>query len=365
MQNYASEIMKNTMNTTVNINNRNKTFSVLVIILIIAGLAACQKDDNDPQGLLSIELMSVDYISQSTATFTADIFGDMELVDSMGFCWGSTNRPTLDEEYIKTNLEIGIYSMELVGFNPGNKYYGRAFYAIDDEIFYSNTIEFEIPRIVADNQGNEYPTVKIGRQLWMAENLITTTYNNGETIRDGTGLGNYSSMQQPKMYFNYGDEEGNLDNYGRLYTWYVVSDQRGVCPSGWRIPDINDWQKLSNHLDALTISLGELGEDQKEMSAISGGMMKMGGTLQNDNGLWHEPNGGATNVSNLTIIPGGYRDPSGAFDGLGYNASFWSRTANSELLAQMYYLHFFNGGFHTHTRTKNTGYSIRCMRDTN
>jgi uncharacterized protein (TIGR02145 family) len=365
MQKSGLEIINLDMNNSINKNKSNRNFSIILFILILTGLAACQKDDQDPQGLLSIDLMSVDFITQSSATFTADIFGDLELVDSMGFCWGSNNRPTLDQDYVKTAIEIGIYSSQISGFSPGSKYFGRAFYAVDGEIYYSNTIQFEIPRTVADNRGNEYPTVKIGRQLWMAENLLTTTYNNGETIRDGTGLGNYSLMQQPKLYFNYGDDTTYLNDYGRLYTWYVIADERGVCPAGWRVPDIIDWQKLSTHLDALTIALSQLGEGQKEMSAVSGGMMKTKGSIENGTGLWYTPNNAASNVSNLGVVPGGFRDPSGAFDGLGYNAAFWSLTANDNINAQMFYMHFFNGGFFTNSFSKYTGYAVRCMRDSN
>jgi hypothetical protein len=114
MQKSALEIINLDMNNSVNKNKSNRNFSIILFILILTGLAACQKDDQDPQGLLSIDLMSVDFITQSSATFTADIFGDLELVDSMGFCWGSNNRPTLDQDYVKTAIEIGIYSSQIL-----------------------------------------------------------------------------------------------------------------------------------------------------------------------------------------------------------------------------------------------------------
>lgn len=340
-------------------------FALIVMLSTVVSFISCTKIEPEKQGLLAIDLVDVDFITQSSATFKGDIFGEIDLVDSMGFCWGIDPRPTINDNIKEVEVTLGLFSMEIESFQPENRYFGRAYYFVEGEVFYSNVINFDIPTTVSDNQGNEYKTVKIGNQLWMAENLRVTRYNNGDPITDGTGFGNYSAMRQPKLYFNYNDAPANVAKYGRLYTWFVIADERGVCPPGWSIPDINDWQKLSTHLDALTIALSDLGIGQKEMSAVSGGMMKTEGTIESKTGIWKAPNGGATNISNLSIVPAGLRDPSGAFDGLGYNAAFWSLTSNDDNNAQMFYCHFFNEGFFTNSFDKKSGYSVRCIKNVN
>lgn len=82
---------------------------------------------------------------------------------------------------------------------------------------------------VQDAEGNTYRTVQIGEQTWFAENLKSTKFRDGSAIRTA---------------FIPGDDEKNLLEYGRLYDWHDVSDQRGICPDGWRVATDTDWKKL-------------------------------------------------------------------------------------------------------------------------
>ncbi len=343
-------------------NNRPEMVLFIVFSFFLFG---CEKenDSGGPNANVTIELLKIDFVTQSSATFIADVFGEVDFIGELGFTWGSSTRPEISENHIQSRLGVGIFSEDVNDFSQGNSYYVRAYYKIQDRVFYSNEMSFETPLTVTDNQDNEYNTVKIGNQLWLMENLKTTSFNNGDPIRDGTDLGNYSSMQQPKLYFNYDDDPDYVPIYGHLYTWYTVVDRRGVCPDGWKVPDILDWEKLSVHLDALTTPLSELEADVKELSSESGGMLKKRGTLEAGDGYWYEPNGGATNITKLGVLPSGVRDPSGAFDGLGYNGGFWSVTSSSDILAEMFYTHYFNGGFYTNAFSKYSGYAVRCMKD--
>lgn len=102
---------------------------------------------------------------------------------------------------------------------------------------------------LTDIEGNTYSHLKIGEQLWMGENLRTTKYQNGDVI--STTLPStldISSEPSPQYQWLYNGDENNIAMYGRLYTKYVASDTRNVCPRGWHIPSQEEFQKLVSFL---------------------------------------------------------------------------------------------------------------------
>ena len=79
--------------------------------------------------------------------------------------------------------------------------------------------------------GNIYKTVKIGEQVWMAENLHVARYNNGDSIANVTKAKDWRGLSSGAWsYFNNDPQKGKT--YGRLYNWYSVNDPRGLCPDG-------------------------------------------------------------------------------------------------------------------------------------
>ena len=94
--------------------------------------------------------------------------------------------------------------------------------------------------IVTDIQGNVYQTVEIGDQVWMSENLQVTKYNNGEDIP-------YRSINSTTPGYLDSDSEA----YGKLYNWYAINDERGVCSDGWHIPSDEEFMQLEMELGML------------------------------------------------------------------------------------------------------------------
>ncbi len=105
--------------------------------------------------------------------------------------------------------------------------------------------------VCEDIDGNVYETIQIGDQLWMAENLKTTKYRDGSDIQ-------YVQQEssEPDVWENlstgaygyYLDDQDHLDTYGNLYNWYVVDDDRGVCPDGFHVPSDDEFKEIEMEL---------------------------------------------------------------------------------------------------------------------
>ncbi len=205
-------------------------------------------------------------------------------------------------------------------------------------------IELEKELTVTDIDGNVYHTVKIGTQIWMKENLKVTHYRNGDPITDGTGIGYYSGLAEPKYYFNNNDDTSSVAIYGRTYTWFAITDSRNVCPAGWRIPSNAELITIETYLGG---------------SSAAGGKMKETGTI-----YWNSPNTDATNESGFSGLPTSVRGNGGGFSILGVSGCFWSLTGTDAQYAWYYGFSYNNADlFRYPGGTKKDGLSVRCIKD--
>ncbi len=202
--------------------------------------------------------------------------------------------------------------------------------------------------IVSDIDGYIYKTVKIGNQWWMAENLKTIHYSNGDPIPHVI-LDPLWRFATSGAYCNYDNDTTLVATYGRLYNWYAVDDSLNIAPSGWHVPTDGEWQTLIDYLGG---------------GVVAGGKMKSTGTISGGNGLWQTPNLGATNESGFSALPGGFRNHSnGRFYSIGDNAHFWSSTAAFNPYVWSRYLVFDSSGVIWFDCEKQKGFSVRCVRD--
>jgi uncharacterized protein (TIGR02145 family) len=190
---------------------------------------------------------------------------------------------------------------------------------------------------------NEYKIVQIGNRWWMAEDLRTTHFANGEEIPDGTGIGDYRDEAEPAYWFAYNDSVKYVPDYGRLYTWYAASDPRNVCPAGWYLPTNAEWDTLETFLGGME---------------LAGGKMKEAGTAH-----WMSPNEGATNESGFNALPSGSRLYYDGFGFLGTDAHWWSATHSDESNAWYRFTSYFTSSLMKGDPDKRFGFSVRCIKD--
>lgn len=187
------------------------------------------------------------------------------------------------------------------------------------------------------------PTIVIGTQQWMRENLDVLTYRNGDIIPQVTDVNAWVVLTTGAWCY-YNNDVTNGAIYGKLYNWYAVNDSRGLAPTGWHVPNNAEWTTLSTTLG------GDAG---------SGGKMKTTGTS-----LWGSPNGGATNESGFAGLPGGYRyGGNGTFTNVGNFGFWWSSTAYDTYFAMSRNLFYYYGSTYSYSSDKDSGFSVRCLRD--
>jgi uncharacterized protein (TIGR02145 family) len=195
---------------------------------------------------------------------------------------------------------------------------------------------------MTDQQGNEYKTIVIGTQEWMAENLRTTVYRNGNAIANVTDKLQWGNLTTG-AWCHYNNSSSNECPYGKLYNWYAVADPRNVCPTGWHVPTDAEWTTLTNFLG------GE---------AVAGGKVKSTGTQ-----YWISPNTAATNESGFSGLPGGFRYFNGAFDDIGLYGHWWSSTEEGTTNAWLRSPDYGIGTVYRSNGNKQDGFSVRCLRD--
>ena len=161
----------------------------------------------------------------------------------------------------------------------------------------------EDPDSVTDIDGNVYKTIKIGDQLWMAENLKVTRYNNEDSIPHITDPGMWAELNSG-AYSIYENDTNNVSIYGLLYNWHAVTDNRKIAPVGWHVPTDDEWKELEMYLGMSQSDADDVGWRGTD----EGGKLKETGTAH-----WISPNTGATNESGFTALPSGNRFYDGTF----------------------------------------------------
>ena len=206
-------------------------------------------------------------------------------------------------------------------------------------------------------QGYDYATVLIGEQCWFAENLRSAKYLNGDSIPSNLSdslfmnttegcvsvYGAGDSYCQAYVANNACDPSWSLEQFGRLYNKPTVMDERGICPSGWHLPTVPDWEVMFDFLGGQDVA----GIKIKSSSgwAMSGG-----------------ESGNGNNSSGFSGLPSGYRGGGGSYLVEGWVGNWWAHFPAS------YGRYYGCNAQYDQVTTFSLGYpyyavSVRCIQD--
>lgn len=204
---------------------------------------------------------------------------------------------------------------------------------------------------VTDADGNSYATVVLGNgQEWMAENLRTTSYRNGEAIPEVASTA-WTGLSTGAYCAHTGNTEG-AEAFGLLYNFHAVSDARNVCPEGWHVPTEAEWDVLTAYLDPSARA------DTNPSSLSAGGHLKASGTA-----FWNSPNTDATNLSGFNAVGGGFRSNDGTFQSFKLFGYWWTANENTTTTARNRNLYYGNGQVGRYISNRRSGLSVRCVKD--
>ena len=334
---------------STNLMKINYSFYFLLIIgfILIIGVG-CKKEKVILPEVSTTEVTIVTPASASCSGIVISA-GTSSLTEK-GLCWSNSSLPTIADSTVSTYLYPYLVSFELRigGLKPEATYFVRAYATSEAGTSYGNELSFTTPSdltgetgTVSDADGNIYPTIGIGSQIWMAENLKTTKFNDGTSIPLVTDNNAWSLLFSPAYCWYNNDELRNKDLYGALYNWYTVGTGK-ICPAEWHVPDKTEWAVLASYLGG---------------PEVAGGKMKVPGT-----DYWWSPNTGATNSSGFSALPAGNR-LYGLFVGIGEGCSFW--TSSGDLSTSAWYkdLSYLDLDMVGGSNTITWGLAIRCIKD--
>ena len=206
--------------------------------------------------------------------------------------------------------------------------------------------------LVHDHDGQDYKTVQIGSQCWMAENL-----NIGTMINGSNNQTNNSTIEK----YCYSNNSSNCSTYGGLYQWdemmqYVTTEgTQGICPTGWHLPTDAEWKTIEMHLGMTQTEADAEGwRGTNEGSKLAGNAaLWSNGTLEGDSDF---------GTSGFTGLPAGYRFTDSSFLNLSNTTGFWSSSENGSS-AWSRLLTFNNTQAYRGYYGQTFGFSVRCLKD--
>ena len=262
-------------------------------------------------------------------------------ITARGVCWSrDTDMPTTDFPKTEDGTGIGSFVSEITGIFPSDiAFWVRAYATNSKGTAYGEPIQFYPGPAAIDGNGYEYPIVQIGTQIWMAENLKATKYDDWVTDIPTEENGVFWSELKTPAYCWY---DNNNHSKGALYNWYAVQTGR-ICPSGWHVPSREEWETLIDFLGGAEVAGGKL----KERNYSN----------------WTHPNTGATNASGFNALPGGHRNDNGYFKELNDSGYWWQSTDNVTVFGTGYKLSYNKASIETTNAKRSQGQSVRCIAD--
>jgi uncharacterized protein (TIGR02145 family) len=307
-------------------------------------------------------------ITQTSAVSGGNITDDKggSVIDR-GVCWSTSQNPTVADSKTTNGIGIGGFASNLTGLTTGTKYYVRAYATNNAGTGYGEQFQFitlgdytgQIGT-VNDVDGNTYSTIGIGSQIWMAENLKTTKYNDGTLIPLVFDTYSWSDRFSSGYCWYNNDAVTYKVSYGALYNWYTVSSNK-LCPIGWYVPTDEEWTTLETYLIAKGYNYDGTTTGNKIAKSLSSNSGWTSSTITGSVGNIDYP--AKRNATSFSALPGGGRNSIGTFSYIGYGGEWWSATESTDVANAIWrFIYSSDSKLGRNSTRKNSGFSVRCVK---
>jgi uncharacterized protein (TIGR02145 family) len=310
-----------------------------------------QKSFTSKDGIPEITTSDLTDITTNTALGGGSIPDDEGVaITARGVCWSLNQNPTIADNKTIDGAGYGEFTSNLTGLSINTTYYARAYATNANGTTYGTQKTFKTYYgSVTDFDGNEYFTVQIGMQIWMAKNLATTSFNDGSTIPLIADNSTWSTISTPALCWYNNDETNYKNTYGALYNWYTVNSGK-LCPTGWHVPTDAEWYTLEIYIDGTITDPNATG-----WRGTNGGTK-----LKNRTG-WNN-NGNGTDDYRFSAMPGSSRTDNGSFNAIGNFTDWWLFSELSSTNARNRGMLYYQNGIYRGDYHKRCGFSVRCIQ---
>ncbi len=291
--------------------------------------------------LATIKTIEGTDIDVNSITLKAELIDNGKAqITEKGICWGINELPTTSDKKVSVTSNENIFETNITNLEINTTYYFRSYAINSVGTSYGNQLSYKTKDSVVDVEGNSYKIVKIGNQIWMAENLKTTKYNDGVSLMFTSS--SYDWLMQTKGAYCWTHDDPSYKNiYGAYYNFNAVKTGK-LAPKGWRVPTQADWVQLQNHL---------------------GGPATSGGKLKSTGNRWEFPNLGASNESGFNALPASYRSKvNGTNPFVGQYSLFWSSTPGTNG-AGRFMLYYYDATSNFDFDSETFGFNVRCIKE--
>lgn len=323
------------------------------------------KDDDlffELGGIPILDLFVLDVASKSISVKGQIIHDGCQRVSESGFYWSETNNnpdvndnsvifsQTEDEEIEFVIPDLKVNTDYYIKFYATNAY-GTAYSEVRKSRTDTGDPSDQEGTFFDSRDGQEYKRVKIGDQIWMAENLKFLPELSpvdlpmpDRPIHDPS----YYVYDYRGTIISEAMKTYNYNAYGVLYSWTAAQE---VCPEGWRLPSVEDWDYL--------------------LTSVGGSPYGPRKLIESGTAHWLSADHLATNESGFTALPGGMYEWTnivfgGVFNRIGINAYFWSSTPSEDSDDLAMRVGLTNDPARMIIgidNDKNYGFSVRCIKD--
>ena len=296
-------------------------------------------------------------------------------VTTRGICWSTTPNPTMSDNHISDSSGLGGFTYNITGLSANTTYYVRAYATNCTGTSYGEQRSFTTltpfacgTDSITDYDGNIYHTLQFGQQCWLKENLRTSHYADGTPILAGTVL----SDTTPYRYVSSSDSS-YVPSYGYHYNWIATvrepipmgvnpGDVQGVCPTGWHVPNVEEWIQLKHYVMSQSQYTGTtamaLASSEGWVSSSFSGTPGYNPSANNSTGFTAMPAG------SISIDP---NDNEVSISDMGGNAFFWTNTLYGHFNdhAKYFRIHYqitYAFIYYNDFVDIKKGFSVRCLR---
>jgi uncharacterized protein (TIGR02145 family) len=275
-------------------------------------------------------------------------------VTARGVCWSTSPGPTIALSTKTSNGSgSGTFTSSITGLTGGYTYYLRAYATNSVGTSYGTEVNFTTT--LTDYEGNVYHPLKIGTQVWMAENLTSRRYRDGTVIPNVVNNTDWSNLTTGG-WRDYNDSYSNSVTYGKLYNWYATVDAHNLCPTGWHVSNNTDWTTLESYLIAGGYNYDGTTTGNKYAKSLASTSLWTASSITGAVGNTDYP--AFRNKTGFSALPGGIINSVGTFYCIGTQAWWWSATPVSGVS-----MTFDNVNVTRGTWSETNGFSVRCVKD--